>query len=344
MLEELTLDYDIFLDKSTVIFGESGSGKSTVINNIMYNLRPHIDQVLVISSSDKKNKNYSRKIVPKPCVHETVTDTLLTNVWKRQEALGNIYVRANNPTVISGLFNKIADNSARTLIGEIQRRKVAYAGEIKQNSGKDMDKKLSELDKNTKEIIMKIYKHYIGKNLSMLSRSALTHDEKISIKYLNLNPRLLWIFDDCTSELAKLKNHKIFQELFYQGRWSFITLIIAAHTDKVLPPEIKQNAFSIIFAQEGIARGYLQRDSTALDKASKLRALEAVNCAFTPSKEHQKLIWIRSNHKYYKFTAELHNDDFTFGSHIIREFCRLIQSDDDYIQDNAFMDKFDVEL
>ncbi len=341
MLEERSLDYDIFLDKSTVVFGESGSGKSTIINNIMYNLRPHIDQILVISHSDKKNKNYSRKLVPKPCVHESVSDTLLTSVWKRQEALGNIYVRANNPAVVRGLFEKVADNSARSLVGEIQRRKRVYEDEIKAN-GSDVEKKLRELEKNTKEIITRVYKHYISKGLSRLNKSTLSNDERLTIKYLNLNPRLLWIFDDCTSELSKLKNHKIFQELFYQGRWSFITLIIAAHTDKVLPPEIKQNAFSIIFAQEGVARGYLARESTALDKASKLRALEAVNCAFTPSKEFQKLIWIRTEQKYYRFTAEVHDNDFTFGSPIIQEFCRLIQSDDDVIYDNEFMNKFAI--
>jgi energy-coupling factor transporter ATP-binding protein EcfA2 len=344
-LEDLKFNYKLFLDKSTLIFGESDSGKSTIIKDMAFILKPHIDQVLVISPSDKKNKSYTEYLIPRPCVHDKITDKLLNDMWQRQEALGNIYVRANNINVLKGLFNRVATDSARGLIASINAKKAACINELNENASSgfsttDVSSKISEIENDANELTIKMYKHFIGRNLDAYRGVHLSRDEKLAIQYLDTNPRLLFILDDCTSELEKFKKHPVVQELFYQGRWSFITLIIAAHTDKSLPPELKTNSFVKIFTLDSAARGYYIRPSTALDKDTKNMILSAISETFTPAKRYQKLVYIRGTNKFYKYTAEKH-PPFRFGADIIWQFCQMITSDTENMPNNRFMSKFE---
>lgn len=342
VLEDIKFNYKLFLDKSTLIIGESSSGKSTIIKDIAHTLTPHIDQIIVISPSDIKNRSFSGYMVPAPCVHKTITDKLLNDIWQRQEALGNIYVRANNPAVLRKLFEKVANEDAKKVVKDVFSRKIQCERELKENATGDISDKLKEIDDDAKDLVHKIYKHYIGNNIHAYNKNTLTRDEKLTLQYLNLNPRLLWIFDDCTSLLTKFKKHPVIQELFYQGRWSFITLLIATHTDKVLDPEIKSNSFLKIFTQEPAARMYFKRESTGGDKTSISAALGAISEAFTPAKKFQKLVHVRGENKFYKYTADIW-PDFRFGSPIIWHFCELIKADTNSIPDNKFIYKFEAQ-
>ena len=57
-------------------------------------------------------------------------------------------------------------------------------------------------------------------NRELLKQKHLTEDEKYSLMYLNFNPRLLLIFDDCSAQLKPFFNKEIFRMLFYQNRHS----------------------------------------------------------------------------------------------------------------------------
>lgn len=339
-LEDLEFNYRLFLGKSALIFGESDSGKSTIIKDIMWVLNPHIDQVIVVSPSDRKNRSYSGGLVPRPLVHSKITAKMLEDTWQRQEALASVYERANRPEVLQRLFAHVATSEAQRIVMEIFRRKTDCERELRESGTGDIAAKIKENDTNARELVAKIQKHFINCGMDKFRNMKLSKDERFTLQYLNLNPNLLWIFDDCTSGLAKFKKHPVIQELFYQGRHSHVTLLIAAHTDKVLDPEIKSNSFVKIFAQEGVARSYYNRDSTALDKSHKALAFAACDEAFTPALKYQKLVHVRSSGKFHKFTASVH-DGFRFGSPVIWQFCEMIENDADDMSDNKFLSKFD---
>jgi hypothetical protein len=341
MLDDLKLNYKMLLDGSIIIFGESDTGKSTIIKDMSFLLKPHIDQILIISSSDKKNKSYSAYMAPKPCIHAKITGKLLDEMWQRQEALGNIYVRANNPEVLRRLFNRVATSHAQEIVASIERRRAECVANLEDCEIGDISAKVKEVNSDAEEFTNKIYKHFIGNNLDAFKGVNLSKDERLTLQYLNLNPRLLLIFDDCTTDLEKFKKHPVIQELFYQGRWSYITLIIGAHTDKSLPPELKNNAFVKIFTQDIAARSYYLRQSTALDKDKRNEYVAAINEAFTPAKKFQKLAYVRKTGKLYKYTAEI-RPKFRFGAPIIWKFCDYISSDDDTIVNNKYMSKFEA--
>jgi hypothetical protein len=311
--------------------------------DILHILKPYVEQIIVISPTDRQNHTYDKGIVPLPCIHYNITPKLLDDIWERQNALSTVYTKANKPEILKQLFDKIQGNSyARSVIDNIHRKRRDYEEEINnENHDESTTKaKIAEMDRECKKLIVLIYKHYINENRAKLQNTTLTKDEQFTLKFLNLNPRLVIIFDDCTDLLKKYKSHPVMQKLFYQGRWAFITALIACHTDKALDPELKKNAFVNIFTGEKSAHSYFGRASNDLDKEEKARANAACKAAFSPLAKHQKLVWVREENKFYKFTATSH-DNFKFGSPVIWEYCRQIQAEAGSINtDNKFIGDF----
>jgi hypothetical protein len=130
------------------------------------------------------------------------------------------------------------------------------------------------------------------------------------------------------------------QKMFYQGRHAKMTIIMALHTDKALSPELKKNAFVTIFNAEKSALAYFNRASNDFTKEEKIRNMEHCKIAFTPMLKYQKLIYVRPEDKFYKFTAAPHGS-FKFGSSMFWKYCDEIQAKGtDISQSNKFMNDF----
>jgi hypothetical protein len=133
------------------------------------------------------------------------------------------------------------------------------------------------------------------------------------------------------------KKHTVIQKIFFQGRHTCITAIIACHTDMAISPDLKKNAFINVFTEDTAARAYFDRASGNLDKEGKQRAHAAVKTAFAV--KHQKLVWVRDQKTFYKFTATKH-DDFQFGSPHIREYSSQIEATNKVNTSNRFLGLF----
>lgn len=343
-LQEFDINYKYFLDQSTLLYGESKTGKSSIMIDILKHLKPFVEQIIVISPTDPQNHTYDCGIVPLPCIHYEITSELLNNIWERQSALAAVYTRANDPVVLKSLFDKITNNGQeRDAISQIYRKLKEYKSEIEstETDPSVIRAKVSSMEKDCKELIVLIWKRSINSNARYLCKLRLTPKEQYSLKYLDLNPRLVLIFDDCTPDMKKFSSHPVMKKLFYQGRWSFITFLIACHTDKCIDPELKKNAFVSIFTEDSCAFAYFDRPSNNFDKESKERAKKALKAAFTPMAKYQKLVWVREDKQFYKFTATIH-DEFKFGGDILREYCSRCQATKSAIEtNNKFIHDFD---
>jgi len=344
-ITELDLNYAKFLDKTTVLYGESKTGKSTIIVDILFHLQPHVDQIIVFSPMDRQNHTYDGGIVPPPCIHYTINDKLLDDIWERQSALANVYTRANDPDTLEKLFSRIPpQKSSKALeqLGQIRSRMQTYETElIEVEIPEIVSVKVEEMRQQCDKLRILVYKTYINQCKNYLKDLKLSKKEKFSLDYLNLNPRLVIIFDDCTEMMKKFKSHRVMQKLFYQGRWAFITALIACHTDKALDPELKKNTFVTVFTEETCAAAYFNRASNDLDKDARKRAKDACKFAFTPMAKHQKLVWIRDEKKFFTLTARKH-DNFRFGCEAIWEFCNTVKIEaGGTLSDNKFIRDFD---
>lgn len=342
---DLDISHEKFIDKTSIIYGESGTGKSVIIVDILHSLRPFVEQIVVISPTDRQNHTYDKGIVPLPFIHYTITTKLLEDLWKRQEALAAVYTRSNNKKTLESLFNKIPVSSraqADEVIKEIQRKLRDSETEINKSASDDSaaKSKITEMKEECDKLIVKIYKHYITKSAPQLQRLRLTDDEHYSIKYHGMNPRLVVIFDDATDLIKKYKAHPVMQKIFYQGRHSMITALIACHTDKALDSELKKNAAVSIFTEFSCASSYFTRTAMSFDKETQSKAIAAAKIAFSPTNPHQKLAWVRHEKKYYKFCAERRNG-FGFCSAIVREYAKLAAAESGKVSaDNQFMGEF----
>ncbi len=232
----LKFDHSRFLDKSVILYGASGSGKSVVIVDILFSLKDHIEQIIVVSPTDRQNHTYDRGVVPLPCIHYTITEGLLDNIWSRQEALVSTYTRANDATILRKLFDRIPNNTkARDQINVINNKLREHGSEIGRTGvNPDLAKaKLSEMESTGGKLILLIFKQSIKENRKMLSEIQLSKEERYTLKYFDMNPRIVVIFDDCTDLLLKHRKHPVIQKMFFQGRWAFMTILIACHTDLI---------------------------------------------------------------------------------------------------------------
>lgn len=343
---DLEITHEKIIDKSSIVYGESGTGKSYIIVDMLHALRPYIDQIIVFAPTDRQNHTYDKGIVPLPFIHYTITPKLLTDIWSRQEALVAVYTQSNNINILKSLFRKIDDSRrapAEAVISEINVQLKTFERELTQ---KNLDEsqfktKLNEMKEDCDKLLIEIYKTYITREAANIGRLNLTKQEQFTLKYHALNPRLVIVFDDCTDLIKKYRSHDVMQKIFYQGRHSKITAIIAVHTDKVLDSELKKNAAISIFTELPCATAYFTRPSTSLDRESIARAIAACKIAFgDPTRPFQKLAYIRHEKKYYKFCAQK-REGFSFCSAIVKSFCKIIAVENGKVSaDNQFISEF----
>lgn len=338
-IPELDFVHTHFLDRSTLVFGESGTGKSSVIIDILNILKPHVGQIIVFAPTDRQNHTYDSGVVPLPCIHYTITSQLLDDIWERQSALATVTKKVNRPGLLESLFKRSPNNAeAKATIMKVFKSMSAMKEEA--NTRADAAAQIRAMDEKCRAFITTLWKKTIRDNREALLRLPLNNDEQFAIKYLDINPRMVIIFDDCTDMMAKLKNHQVMQKLFYQGRHSSVTPIIAAHTDKVLGPELKKNAFVTIFTSDTCANSYFNRKTGDFDNDSRAKALNTVRVTFSPLVPFQKLVWIRESKKFFRYTATLHTG-FRFGSDHVWAYCDMIEANEgEYSLNNKFLGDF----
>lgn len=334
-LDTFVPNHTYFIDRTTIIYGESGTGKSFIIKDMLYQLRMHVDQIIVISPTDISNFAYESCMVPKPCIHYTITSDLLTNILQRQTALVSVYQRANRMDILKSLYDRIPNMDKYNKLIKLLNDKIKDSESLPPHERK---KNNDEYEK----IIAKIMKKNIDQHREDLKLLDLSNDERYTLTYFDMNPRIVLIFDDCTESLQKFKNHPAFQSFFYRGRWGFLTIIMACHSDKVLGPELKKSAYISIYTNKKSANTCLLRDSCSNDKEDTIRIEDAISCAFENNVANQKLVYVRDENKFYTYIATPHGD-FRFGSPILWEFCDKVKSTyDQSVTSNKFLNDFKI--
>jgi len=327
--DDLCMSSNTIMDRSVLIFGPSGSGKSKIIVDIMATLNNDVDQIIVISPTDPANKTYSGKdVVPTPLIHYKLTDDLLETIWSRQEMFAAVYSRANQKSVLQSLFNRLNLTEVKKIL---EQAEITKADKLREVNGQFSDKaraktKTEEIEREYEKFFTLVYKRYISEYRKKLANMDLNQDEAFTIRYLEFNPRLLLIFDDCTADFKRLKSPRaksIMGKLFFQNRWAFTTVVIACHGDKNLDADLRNNAFMSIWTTRNSANVYFAHEANGFTKETAKKVIEWAPQIF---KGFQKLVYIREKDKFYKYTAQEHFN-FQFGCAAIRSYCKKIKSD-----------------
>lgn len=318
-----------YLDRTTVAYGESGTGKSTVIIHLLKTLQPHVQQIVVFSPTDPQNKTYSCGIVPLPLIHYELSVEKLNIIWERQAAMAAVYAKANNADIITRVYRKCPNERVENFISRANRKREDTIKNICDQYMDDatVNKKCEEIERRFRELLTIVYKRAIYESRSELLKMQLSEDERFTVEYVTFNPRIVLIFDDCAAMLGdkKIRKSEVFKKMFYQNRWVYMTIIVAAHNDKNLEQDIRKNCYLTIFTSKNCATGFFTNKTNAIDADTVAKSREAIKCIDDPQRGFRRLAYVREESKFYVLTAKKF-DPFPFCPGVINVYCDRIKS------------------
>jgi hypothetical protein len=354
--KEIKLSPEYFLNKNTLIYGETGTGKSVIIKDILFQLTKHVEQCIVFSAMEDQNGTY-KGIVPSVAIHQKIDHEILKEIWTRQEACATVYNKANDPAIIERLFNKFADNNVIALLKRAEIAKGVKLREIEldPNPG-NREKQRKALGKTVTKFIHCIHKNHICKCVPKMTKTqydgfirTLTPEERFAMQYMTLNPAIAVIVDDCTDQLQSHRQENYLRKIFYAGRHIYITAVMGCHTDKATDPEMKKGVHNIIFTSKKSVCEYTGRKSASLQKTDIVSHIDACNAIFPDAnpensieseKLYQKMLVINKTGVIYRFTATEH-ENFEFGSLVFRRFCEKLKRSKGFsVTQNKYMAGF----
>lgn len=318
-----------YLDRTTVAYGESGTGKSTIILHLLKTLQPYVQQIVVFSPTDPQNKTYSSGIVPLPFIHYDLTLEKLETIWDRQSAMAAVYAKANNPDVIERVYKLCPSSRVTDFITRANAKKLESI-ELIRNQYMDpatVEKKIEEIEKKFRDMLTIVYKKSIYESRAKYKTMNLSEDERFTVDYVSFNPRIVVIIDDCSADLSdkRIRRSEVFKKMFYQNRWVYMTIIIAAHNDKNLEQDIRKNCYLTIFTSKMCATAFFNNKTNAFDKDTVEKSREAIKCIDEPQRGHRRLAYVREENKFYVLTAKKF-PPFQFCPGVINSYCDKIKS------------------
>jgi hypothetical protein len=364
-LPPLSRSHALFLDRSVAVYGPSGAGKTVFVKNVMQILEEHIEQVIIVAPTEPTNRSYENFVDPQlihyrlylPDPNNPKKDDgtrgamrFLQAVWYRQEMMAAVYKRANRPEILSQLFSRLpaeVRQAGLAPIRDVNAKRGAVIAQLKKQYANDpgrCSEKLKDVDEKFLKMLVLLYKKFITPHYETLWGSPnLSEDEEYSLCYINFNPRLLLIFDDCAAQLKPLFTKDIIRLLFYQGRHSFITILFCAQDDTDLPTNLRKNAFISMFAEPIVCLSNFERPSNKFPKPVKQFIAENLEDIY---QGFRKLAYIREDptgqHFYY---LEWPNPrPFHFGSAALQELCVGVgTSEAPMDRENPYYERFRIQ-
>jgi len=272
----------------------------------------------------------------------------LEALYQRQELLASSYQRANNPEVLAQLFRRLPpDAHAKGLhyIKELNRKREGILRQLHKKYADNEaqgDQRRKEINDKFKKVLSLVYKKFIIASRGALwGAGGLTEEERVSLTYIQANPRTLLIFDDCAAELKACFKEEIFRKLFYQGRHSYFTIILTCQDDTDFPANLRKGAFLSIFTTEVACSSNFNRQANQFPKPIRAYVTEIAPEIY--QRNNRKLAYLRedpANQFFYHFEAPVHKP-FLFGSPALHELCDQVQTTDRPVnRDNPYYQRF----
>jgi energy-coupling factor transporter ATP-binding protein EcfA2 len=341
---------DIFLHKSTILYGSSGSGKTVLIKHILYLLKDNIPQVVIINPTNKLNNAYS-SIVPKQLIYDEIDENLFKIIYDKQAMGRQIYDKVQKIEPLYILFKKCATYDE---LGHYKKMCVIYEEtknevDMKVRHIIDKKKQQTQLSESHQKETRKFFQQTIRKNNKVFEsddmKYKISKDERQIIKYLDYNPNLLLIFDDCAASFKNWGKSTGVKELFFNGRHFYVTTIMSFQTDTILPPDLRSNAFISIFTTKQCALSFFENKKNGISKSDHKKYTKYVEEIFKSKDSggnYQKLCYFKNSTNYViQYIMANVYDEFRFGCKSLWDYCDQIKSNNAEVDiNNPFYESF----
>lgn len=316
----LEKDVNTYLDKNTLIFGGTGSGKTTVIEEILYLLKDSIPNFVVIAP--KTSDGAYRRKLPEQCIKDDLTKEKILKIWERQLQVTKFYNIANDITVLESLYKLAPDMESEVMIDAIKTRTISALANVSAASSLNYGQKQSQktaIEELRVSRIKDIYKNAIKQKYERLRKIILELSANNPMKaklttalyFFDMNPRLCLIIDDCSEKFQrwmkffKKNEDNPLEAIFYKGRHNYITVIIASHDDKLINTELRKNARVIIYTNSQSLITSITRAGNGYSAKEQKEAARYASKVFGDDmgkiKTHQKLCYIREDSHPFKY-------------------------------------------
>jgi hypothetical protein len=324
MLDVITLTKDDLINKTINIYGITNTGKTTIIEEIMKILTPHIPAVVVICPTDKQQRTFSNESVPlvaAPFVHYHPSEDLLKKIHTRQEDATNYFIAINNFENMCKIIAKLGDPQINAGIMKMNAMRDRVINDIGRGPG--AEQKASSVRAMHQTTIITYYKQIIkARRKDFLALTSLSDWEREAVNNIDFNPKLLLVLDDVTTDVEIFKKNPILKKLYYEGRHINITVLMSLHDDSVIAPAMRSNIHVSIFTDQKTATRYYGRPGVITDKDDRKLITSYIKTILTVS-PHDKLIYFSKGNRFGSYTASKY-EPFTFGSTVFNEYASKI--------------------
>jgi hypothetical protein len=340
-LKWLNKDHSYYLNKTTIVYGRTNSGKSTIIEEIMYLCKEHIPTVFVIAPTNSSNNAYTNKI-PSQFIMKDLDVDWLEKLLNRQKNASGAYINANQLDILKSIFSKVSDDTSDALEISIVKKahnSIMYIDDSTMEFAQKKSQKAQILEERD-NMLRKLYKTTIRYNkVNLEQNDNLNKSEKAALGFLDFNPNIMLILDDCASKFKKMyKKSTAIKEIFYEGRHYFFTTIISTQDDKEVDSELRKNTTISVFTTAQSATSNFERASNGYPKHEKQKAKLCVESVFKQSendiKNYQKLVYLQGESDPFRYTISDLYDEFHMGSKCMWELSNKIKSHKNNINKN----------
>jgi hypothetical protein len=312
------------------MYGASNSGKTTLLLDILNILKSHIPNIIVFAQSADMNNSFEG-VAPERLIMRECTIAKIEEVFARQKKSTAAYNMANDVNVLESVFARVAgkvDKHRAASIVKMRDDMLEYIASNKMGA-MDKNKQTKEIKLMSEQYLRSMYKSTIRGSMKELSVMKLSKTEARAVKFINFNPNLIIIFDDCSSVFTKkFQKSKVMLDLFYMGRHMYTTILFTFHDDTGLEAYLRKNAAMSIFTTAQCASAYFTRSSNSFSTSTKNTALDMIQAIYGESStivpEFSKMAYVRNDTVPLRYTLARVHVTFKFGSRALWDMCDKI--------------------
>lgn len=333
-LHSIKFTSDLFLNKTTAIWGSSNTGKTLIADNILYVLRKRIPSVIGFLGSPNATNGIQKHFPPGSFTNKLTFENF-TAIAARMVDMAKVYDKVNNVPALKRFVEKYVSNTSyRQDLSDITYKMNRSINDVRAQyaSVSDVESKIQKIKDLTTVEVRNILKRVIYKNRAEIIKykeSELSEEDTLILYYVYYVPNLLCMIDDMTSTIIKISKKKKegeqFQEIFTQGRWWYFTLVILIHADNNITPEIKKGMFINIFTEATQVNHYFETKSLSFPKHVVKEALKFAEFLYNSWKTHYRcLVYIRGDpypFRYYVGNQSISLNPFVMGSDNFKKLC-----------------------
>jgi hypothetical protein len=297
------------LNACTTFYGSTNSGKTHILRYFCSIVAKHIYIAKVWCATGNNEKSSLSDLIPSMFISKSLTRESFIKDYENQKKRAEIYdmlhdldflneILINFYESVKGTYDENIYIAIKTKIGTIESMFKAKIADLTSNYTIPESDKLKQIDTlqiTKKNHIIDFIRKSINDNLKTFIDKLGDIRYKDLITNINMNPNMLFVFDDVTTEISSMKGTykdssgnkraSVFEDLLQRGRHYYITTFIALQTDNAIPPAMRHNIHYTIFTEEQSANSYINKATNGIGRRESKRIAFITNILFNVKKD-----------------------------------------------------------